>query len=73
MTVGQYKRYYAVTFLQGRRTIKGLFVRDDEPGVYPVASDAEFPAILDGGCGVVHVLYDVEAERILELHCNGVA
>jgi hypothetical protein len=72
--VAQYKRYYAVTFPQGRRTIKGLFVLDGEPGIYPVAREEDFPlAALDGGCDVVHIVYDAEAERILTLRCNGVA
>jgi hypothetical protein len=71
--VTQYKRYYVIIFPQGRRTIKGVFVLDGEPGIYPVAREEDLPAILDGGCSVVHIVYDTEAERILTLRCNGVA
>ena len=73
LTVGQYKRYYTVTFVKGRRMIWGYFVLSDKPGIYHVASRYNFPMINDGGCGVVQVLYDVEAKRIDVLACNGVA
>lgn len=72
-SVAQYKRYYTVTFIKGRRMIWGYFVRSDKPGIYHVASRYDFPSIDDGGCGVVQVLYDVEAKRIDVLVCNGVA
>ncbi len=42
-------------------------------GIYIVSSKREFPTIFDGGCSVMHVVYDVEAGRVVSLQCNGIA
>jgi hypothetical protein len=40
-------------------------------GTYVVGSKREFPMIFDGGCAVMHIVYDVEVSRLVSLQCNG--
>ena len=35
--------------------------------------ETELPMIDDGGCGVVSVIYDLAAQRIQNVYCNGLA
>ncbi|HWX65502.1 MAG TPA: hypothetical protein VNZ27_03650 [Rhodanobacter sp.] len=44
---------------------------DEEPGVR-VVSPEKAPKILDGGCSVVNLKYDVEKKKVLAIFCNGV-
>jgi hypothetical protein len=41
--------------------------------VYLVRSKKDFPAIFDGGCGIVSIVYSVKPAKIVSLACNGVA
>jgi hypothetical protein len=36
-------------------------------------AETELPAIMDGGCGLVSLSYDVATQRIEHVSCNGVA
>jgi hypothetical protein len=38
-------------------------------GIHIVPED-QFPQALGGGCSYVDMLYDVDADRMVELHCN---
>src|SRR5471032_79553 len=73
--LAQYQRYYTGIVVHGRRMISGEFVvfGGQKPGIFPVGREEDFPGIMDGGCGVVHLLYDIAAKRITEIGCNGVA
>ncbi len=42
----------------------------ERPGRHWVAEN-EFPVIMDGGCGVISLSYDVAAQRIEHVTCNG--
>jgi hypothetical protein len=67
-----YARHYAGVMQGDRRIISGVFVAEgigEKPGVY-VASEAELPAILDGGCSVIHVTYDLSSKDLTS-RCNG--
>jgi hypothetical protein len=71
-----YARFYAGYRKDGHRLIAGEFVlaewADHKPaGVYVVASQENFPEIMDGSCGVIHVLYDSDTARMISLTCNG--
>ena len=42
-------------------------------GIYIVEDENEFPTIFDGGCAVMRVVFDVEANHVVSLKCNGLA
>lgn len=77
-------RYYAGITIKGRRMVRAEFtaftgvdvVNDqahyDPPEVRVVPED-HFPVIFDGGCGVVNMLFDVAADRLVWIQCNGLA
>jgi hypothetical protein len=76
--IGQYARYYFGYMANNHRMIRGELVlpfgsKMKPAGIYVVDSQREFPTIFDGGCSVMHVVYDVDAGRLVSLQCNGVA
>ncbi len=76
--ISQYARYYFGYKAHNRRMIRGELVRSSisemkPAGIYIVRSQREFPVIFDGGCSVMHLVYDVEAGKIGSLQCNGLA
>lgn len=67
-----YARYYYGQTMQGRRLLIGEFVLGDEqPGIRVVKPD-KAPKILDGGCSVVNLKYDIRQEKVVAIFCNGV-
>lgn len=70
----RYVRFYSEDRLHDRPVIRGDYVLpgtfvSDEPG----ARLGRGPAISDGGCSVVMVLFDAESGTPLIATCNGVA
>jgi hypothetical protein len=78
-----YNRYYAGVTIKSRRMVRAEFT--EFPDVEFVDGKVEYHAdknpvhivpdvpLLgdsDGGCAVVNMLYDVDAERMVWLHCN---
>ena len=71
--LGSYVRYYALhQDSHGTRIVTGIYVRSRTPGRRWV-EETELPMIDDGGCGVVSVNYDLAAQRIQNVYCNGLA
>jgi hypothetical protein len=76
--IAEYARYYVGYTANNHRMIRGELImpfgsRMKPAGTYVVGSEKDFPMIFDGGCAVMHVVYDVEAGHIVSLRCNGVA
>jgi hypothetical protein len=76
--IGHYARYYfGYIGANNHRMISGELVlpwsKMKAAGIYVVGSQREFPRISDGGCAVMHVVYDVEAGHMVSLQCNGLA
>jgi hypothetical protein len=76
--VTEYARYYAPYMAGDHRMIRGELVipigsKMKPAGVYVVDGEKDFPHISDGGCAIVHVVYDVETARVVSLKCNGYA
>jgi hypothetical protein len=74
--ITDYARYYTGATMNGESVILGEFVAPSGSaykGVYVVHSEVQFPMILDGGCGIVHVVYSVKAQKLVSVGCNGVA
>lgn len=70
--LSSYTRYYYGQISQGRRVLIGEFVLgSDAPGVHIVTPE-KAPKILDGGCSLIDLKYDVEKRVVVDLSCNGV-
>ena len=69
-SVSAYTRHYASSNRDGHRVVHALYVLDDEPGVV-ITTVEELPRVLDGGCGVVTVEYDVTKRAFMQVVCNG--
>jgi hypothetical protein len=75
----QYARYYAT---DGNRIVATYITLVDPANRYydlPVGQHRwlddhrNLPAISDGGCSIVNVIYNPKARSVLEAFCNGVA
>ena len=74
-----YRRQYGGTLEAGRRVVYGRFylpgfagLPKDEPPV-TLLDHQPSPMVQDGGCAVVTLKFDVSAQRILWIQCNGEA
>jgi len=73
--LASYARYYAWQQRgDDRRKVVAVYlgVGERTPGRRWV-EETEFPLILDGGCGLVSLSYDLAAQRIEHVTCNGEA
>ena len=76
--LSKYDRDYAGTTVAGHKVIEGRWVQRNwnttpqtpNPKIVPFT---DLPEIDDGGCSVVTVMYDVKADKIVLLKCNGFA
>jgi len=81
--IDRYNRYYTGVTIKGRRTVRAEFTifpeteivdgkveyRVDKNPVHVVPVD-RFPLIVDAGCsGVINMLYDVDADRMIRIDC----
>lgn len=68
-----YGRFYAWQQREdGIRKVLAVYVTGESPGRHWVAENA-LPVVLDGGCGIISLSYDVAAQRIEHVVCNGEA
>jgi hypothetical protein len=73
--LASYARYYAwQQRSDGTRKVVAVWqsLTGERPGRHWV-TESEFPVIMDGGCGVITLSYDVGAEQIEHVSCNGYA
>lgn len=75
-TLADFARYYAASTSNSHRTIVGEMVIPFGPptksvGIYVVGSKNEFPAIFNGGCAVLYLVYDIDTEQVISLKCGG--
>ena len=70
-----YARYYAGIVQNRHHMIRGELIAFDaaQRGSVHITSEDKFPVIMDGGCGVVNLLYDVETAKTVSIGCNGLA
>ena len=66
-----YNRHYAAVGRGNSRHILGVYF--DNGGKIFITTPEGLPRVLDGGCGVVNVEFDVTANRFLAVTCNGEA
>lgn len=70
-----YRRLYAWhEDKDGTRTVVGYYenLLGSPPGRHWV-TESDFPLIADGGCGVIRLIWNVAAQRIEQINCNGYA
>jgi len=70
--LASYARYYSGQMINGNRVVYGDWLRgrmaQEKPGIYL----RNPPSIsTGGGCDQIQVWYDVDARRMLEIHCYG--
>lgn len=41
--------------------------------VYAGPSEERFPLVLEGGCGIVTVVFEADSKTLVHIHCHGVA
>ncbi|RZZ88322.1 hypothetical protein [Pseudoxanthomonas winnipegensis] len=70
--LSDYTRYYTLT---ADGMLVGVYVKDFDGGDRQahLVSKREMPLILDGGCSVINVRYDPDANKVLRVFCNGIA
>jgi len=68
----QYSRYYAGATRNGIQVVLATYISGLNVSRI-IASEAALPRILDGGCDIVNVEYDVKRHRFVAIYCNGVA
>jgi hypothetical protein len=70
LALDKYTRYYAGSIRDGRRIIRGVLVSGTSRVVI-MSSLSDLPVILDGGCQIVNVEYDIGRRQLVRAACNG--
>ncbi|GLQ97281.1 hypothetical protein [Dyella mobilis] len=65
-----YTRYYYGQIVLGRHLLIGEFVLGKGRG-FRIVSPNKAPQVLDGGCSVVNLKYDIERKKAVAIFCNG--
>jgi hypothetical protein len=74
--LSEYERYYAGTWIGGRKMIEGVLetaYRRHKRGKVHIVPEDQLPGIMDGGCYIITVLFDVTTNRTAQVSCNGLA
>jgi hypothetical protein len=71
LSLQSYRRYYSGEVVKNRHVVVGVFLKSDHPGI-EIVPESMLPRILDGGCSVVTLHYDVSTQKVITLRCNGV-
>lgn len=68
-----YSRHYAWHEESGVRSVVAIYDRlsSTGPGGRHWVTERELPLIMDGGCGVISLSYDLATQRITRIACNG--
>jgi hypothetical protein len=68
-----YVRHFAGVAIEERRVVVGTFLQDPDGAGVRIVDLKKMPKVLDGGCDVINLKYDIERKKVLELFCNGEA
>ena len=68
--LNDYTRYYSSDPRRGRHAVTGVLVAGGDRAIH-IISYSDLPKILDGGCGVIDLFYDMDDAKSLEISCNG--
>ncbi len=67
----EYARYYSEGVGASTRLL-GVYILNGSNDVHIVPFE-ELPKVLDGGCSVIRLEYDIETKQVIYISCNGVA
>lgn len=68
--LAEYSRHYAwQSRRDGVRKVVAVYVSEGNPGRRWVAEN-QLPLVMDGGCSIVNLSFDVAADRIEGVSCN---
>lgn len=70
--LSSYIRYYAGEVADQKRLVRGVFLYQKTFGKVEIVESGRLPHILDGGCGVVDLIYSVDERRVISISCQGV-
>lgn len=73
LALGEYDRYYAY---DNWGNVLGIYIAsgsETRPGSRKWVPLAELPIILDGGCGIVNIEFDLLSQKVVSTYCNGLA
>jgi hypothetical protein len=77
--LSSYCRHYALKIENGHRLVYGYLGLSElgkgcsrPVSIWP-PERLPNPAILDGGCSIIHLVYDLDMDRVTSIFCNGVA
>lgn len=69
--LADYARFYQRKKIRGRFLVEATYTRHEgRPGIYLTPSTS---LVADGGCTVIHLIFDPATRRVLLANCNGVA
>ena len=69
--LAQSARFYYGYFEGGVRVIRGEILAEGVGRDTNIHIAPNFPEIMDGGCGVIHLSYDPVKRTVISLRCNG--
>jgi hypothetical protein len=67
----EYARYYAPFTRKDLRSLVAVYIHDPQQAGVKLVKRTEMPVVLDGGCSVIRLQYDVQARKLLVIACNG--
>jgi hypothetical protein len=70
--LAKYARVYTGVMVHGHRMIRGVLLLGTPTGT-SIVPEKDLPQISDGGCGIIYLLYDPGAARVISIICNGIA
>ena len=68
--LNEYTRYYSPDAKRGRHAVIGVLVAGGDRAIH-IVSHSDLPQILDGGCGVIDLFYDMDNAESMQISCNG--
>jgi len=66
-------RFYYGYYENGSRIIRGEILAEGIWSDMKIHIVANFPIIMDGGCGIIHLSYDPLKRNVRSFRCNGLA
>jgi hypothetical protein len=65
--ISAFTRYYEPGFDHGRRTVFGLLTEKGDKQIHM----GQVPIVMDGGCSVVDLTFDVATNQVTSIKCYG--
>jgi hypothetical protein len=74
-SLSNFNRYYAKKKSSSKKLLIGLYLNktfNPHSGEdINIVDESKLPHVLDGGCGVIYMQYDIDNDRLIDIKCNG--